>query len=420
MTVNELRDKVANHKFSEDLNNFAVEFGDGRLILKTELKSIVHAYSYTLEEINNWESYGKLPSQLKKVYDHVVTIRNKIVSLVKKTNVTERDFNSELSNIEGLLKKEKIDNSHKQLSANSPVTVFLIDSYKNNRGAFSTLYNYLVNDSSPSNIGGKNNFIALVEAYRFEQSELGKEYSGSESEKRSLGGIKARYGKLVGEATQKTQEYINETKKEYDTYVDKLEKLHDEKKEDIENLLSKIEVHKKENNEEAQNHINKLTETYQEHLRLDGPVEHWDKRKKHYNFWGKIWLGISSILILAFAASLYLILVSPPELFEIHLFAGDPVGIKWTLLFITFLSLGAFLIRNFTKMAFSAFHLARDAEERAQLTHVYLALSKDTEVEKEEKKIAFQSIFGRAETGLIGGDSSPTLPGQLFERITPQ
>lgn len=81
------------------------------------------------------------------------------------------------------------------------------------------------------------------------------------------------------------------------------------------------------------------------------------------------------------------------------------------LILLTIISFGAYLIRTFAKFTFSSFHLARDAEERYHLTLVYLALKKDANVEEKDRQIILQSLFSRAETGLIGADGGPTMPG---------
>ena len=60
---------------------------------------------------------------------------------------------------------------------------------------------------------------------------------------------------------------------------------------------------------------------------------------------------------------------------------------------------------------FSNFHLARDAEEREKLTYLYISLLSKGEVSEEERKIVFQALFSRSDTGLLKEDSSPTMPG---------
>ena len=65
----------------------------------------------------------------------------------------------------------------------------------------------------------------------------------------------------------------------------------------------------------------------------------------------------------------------------------------------------------------SSFHLARDAEERHTLTFFYLALLKDTEVKDKDRELILQSLFSRADTGLLKEDSSPTMPNDILSKI---
>ena len=71
----------------------------------------------------------------------------------------------------------------------------------------------------------------------------------------------------------------------------------------------------------------------------------------------------------------------------------------------------AYGLRTFAKLAFSSFHLVRDAEERKHLVYVFLALSNEKQMDKEERHLIIQSIFSRADSGLLREDSSPTMPG---------
>jgi hypothetical protein len=70
-----------------------------------------------------------------------------------------------------------------------------------------------------------------------------------------------------------------------------------------------------------------------------------------------------------------------------------------------------YVINALYKVFFKSFHLARDAEERYQLTHVYLALINEKAMEKEDRMLVMQSLFSRADTGLLKEDSSPSMPG---------
>ena len=87
------------------------------------------------------------------------------------------------------------------------------------------------------------------------------------------------------------------------------------------------------------------------------------------------------------------------------------VALRWTIVFITFISFMAVAIRSLLKLTFSSFHLAKDAEERKHLTFVYLAMIQDNSVKNEDRNLILQSLFSRADTGLLKDDSSPTMPG---------
>lgn len=88
-------------------------------------------------------------------------------------------------------------------------------------------------------------------------------------------------------------------------------------------------------------------------------------------------------------------------------------------MFVTLISFLAYLIKTFNKLSFSTYHLVRDAEERKQLVYVYLALKQDKALKDEERILILQSIFSRADSGLLKEDSSPSMPGTngIMDRV---
>ena len=68
------------------------------------------------------------------------------------------------------------------------------------------------------------------------------------------------------------------------------------------------------------------------------------------------------------------------------------------------------LMKLLSKMTFSSFHLMRDAQEREQLTYLYLALTHESEIDKSSRDIVLQSLFSRSETGLLVKENGPTMP----------
>ena len=84
--------------------------------------------------------------------------------------------------------------------------------------------------------------------------------------------------------------------------------------------------------------------------------------------------------------------------------------------FYNFYIISFFGIQALKKAMFSSFHLARDAEEREKLTVFYLSLIKDTTITQEDRSLILQSLFSRAETGMLKDDGNPTMPG-IFDKI---
>lgn len=156
------------------------------------------------------------------------------------------------------------------------------------------------------------------------------------------------------------------------------------------------------------NSITNLESTYKEKLRLEGPAQYWNTKAQEFKMQGRLWALLLALTItIGIAGFSYFFLQwlqENPKSLNLSTIEG-------AVIFAAILSSFVFATRTLSKLTFSAFHLQRDAEEREQLTHLYLALSKDTEVDAESRKIVLQSLFSRAETGLITNESGPTMPG---------
>src|SRR5262249_22741178 len=99
---------------------------------------------------------------------------------------------------------------------------------------------------------------------------------------------------------------------------------------------------------------------------------YWKLRAKELKEQG--WKSLYSVIgLVGFACiTLYLLLWLTPEGMLKTFFHDDKsLAIRWSIIFITFISFLAFGARALLKVTFSSFHLARDAEERERLTYVY-------------------------------------------------
>ena len=150
-----------------------------------------------------------------------------------------------------------------------------------------------------------------------------------------------------------------------------------------------------------------LENKYREDLRFSSAAEYWGKKVKIFKKQGYWW-----------GATLLIFLVSGILLFSeffLGWLSGQPTGlglqsIEGILIFATVLSSFAFLVKSLSKMTFSSFHLMRDAEEREQLTHLYLSLREGKDDDPESRKIVLQALFSRSETGLLSSEQGSAMP----------
>lgn len=157
-----------------------------------------------------------------------------------------------------------------------------------------------------------------------------------------------------------------------------------------------------------ESNISQLEHTYEEKLRLERPARYWAIRARRLWIQGLCWSTLLAVLLaggIAYFTYLFTQWLSGKEMtVSLHSFQG-------AVLLTVIISSFVFLIRMASRLAFSAFHLQRDAEEREQLTHVYLSLVNQSQADDESRKIILQALFSRAETGLLAGESGPTMPG---------
>lgn len=207
--------------------------------------------------------------------------------------------------------------------------------------------------------------------------------------------------------------YIDSLNKVDEEYFDKMDAVKQSNKSYIgeteawkENLTTSSE----EFVEEKKNELTELIRLYEEKLKLEAPARYWEETSKEYYAKGKLWVWVASITAIVFIILLSFILFllpNPPSMLNF-------ASLKMTIVLTVIISSGLFLINLFIRLAMSAFHLSTDAKERNKLTYVYLALLKDKSVEESDRSIVLQSLFSRADSGLLKGDSSPTLPDGLI------
>ncbi|MBB6670237.1 DUF6161 domain-containing protein [Cohnella nanjingensis] len=163
--------------------------------------------------------------------------------------------------------------------------------------------------------------------------------------------------------------------------------------------------------------LEQIRKTYTEKLRLEGPATYWKELEKEYNESGNRWRWWAVGSTAIFVVILTVILLIHPDSQFITNGALDVNSLRNALAFTIITSICIYLTTLFVKLSVSSYHLARDAKERYQLTHVYLSLLNESAVNEVERITVLQSIFSRSDTGLLKGDSGPTIPDSLTQII---
>ena len=411
MTNSEFRKLVAESANAERCKNLTMDFyyatqpGYER---KTGLTTI---YEYVKRERNAWKRvHDDLPKLLARSFDHFDSILNKIENVA--TNHLNRDDRTIDNQWSPIVTESK--NKKDLYSANSAEAHFLIQLHKKYPNAvggahsfFMTRGNQQMNLSSVKH----DTFIGYILAYEHELQDETEIQQRRNNEKISLGRIRSDFEKYLEEAGNHVQEITKDTLDNFREHLQKVDDLEKKKEELFDQWFGNSQNEYQDFYSKMVSDADEMKELFRDGLRFAGPVKHWRRRalkmKKDGAFWIR-WLVGSSVVV---ALSLFSLLIFIPEGMTRSLFAGEPVAIKWAILYVTFISFMVYAVRTFAKLTFSSYHLARDAEEREQLTHVYLALKKDGNVEEKDRILVLQSLFSRAETGLLKDDSSPTLPG---------
>jgi hypothetical protein len=176
-----------------------------------------------------------------------------------------------------------------------------------------------------------------------------------------------------------------------------------------ESLFTRFESDSLEKYNQLEGSFDQLRAAYNEQLKLSEPARYWHDLEREYDRRGWLCMGMVAVAAAALAWAVSNIVYRPPALFnEATATFG---GVKGAILVGVAISVWIYVTTSVMKVALSSFHLARDARERRQLTHVYLALIKESTLDaKEDRSIILSALFSRADTGLLKGDASPSFP----------
>lgn len=375
--------------------NLTVEI-QGLGLEKITLKGFQQIKTFVEKEFEFWNKMKNRPNFANIHHDHLNSIRNRLSGLESQVHqMDNRRFNQESGNLLSDLQR----GGNTQLIGKSivysdtPHAKFLSDLININPETAQAAYDFFARIPIPLDRRqltlSMNSLIGYLKAFEFENAGL-PSTQRAKQERYTL-------EKIRSEWLQK----IEDIDKQFRECASRVETWREE---------TSQELHQFREDKKAK--LSELEATYRGKLELEGPVIYWKDRAELYKKEGRKWLiGLGSVVGATVAILLGLLYI-PPESFSLEILKGEPLAVKAIVLVGAALSLCAYLTKTFTRLTFSSFHLSRDAQEREQLTMVYLALVHEQgEANPEERKLILQSLFSRSDTGLLGKDSSPSMPG---------
>lgn len=411
MTTKEFRKRISESKLPKWFNAVSVTINYPQIDLEIELLGLSSIHDFFSKQVTGWLAIGSLPVEFQQSLNHFTQQIQHIERFLENC-IDIEDENSILNQWNNT--RNQICSQNNYFTFDVPKSKFLLGIHTNNSEYFPGAYSYIIGQFRSSN---KNEFIGSLLAFEFDTkgiSELGKRV---DSERKSIKQLRTDFQNQINQTETQLTEHLTKSTKDYEDYVTSVDKLKEEKETLFNSWYENSQNDFNIFDTESKSKISELEKTYEEKLRLEKPAEYWSKRANLLKEEG--WKAIHWLIgLVAFAClTLYLLLWLTPEGMLLSFIKGDAQAIKWSIIYVTFISFLAFGIRALNKVAFSSFHLARDSEEREQLTYVYLALKKDSAIDEKDRLLILQSLFSRAETGLLKDESGPTMPNDWTNRL---
>lgn len=422
MTNKELQSKLKEVTNKDWFKSVSIIFNFSKVDSSIEKISFFSIYQYVKKQVNGWE---KLSEELPNDFIHS---RNKWKELLNglevflsqnKYKTVDNEINSQWNYF-----KNKVKEINNYFPIDCPETIFLLEVFKISPNYYNGAQKYLTGNSS-MHFNNKAEFAGAIMAYEFNFKEDSLIPKRRNSEKSSISQIRNSFENELSKTRHEVNDFLQTSENNWKSITEQISNKAKNQNEEVDNLIRKKQkdydkwFNESKKNEETYTkqsleRVKELEELYREKLKLEAPATYWKSRADKLKEEGRNWLIglviVSAIAIIALGLVLYLI--SDGTLKD--LFEKTGSAIRWSIVFVTFVSFLAYGIRTFAKLMFSAYHLHRDAEEREQLAYVYLALNKEQSVDKTERHLIMQSLFSRADSGLLKDESSPTMPGGNF------
>jgi len=407
MTTSEFRKKIASSSFPEWYNSVELTISYPHIDFSVNLKGFSSIHKFLSQQIKGWEKFNNLPNEFNQSKNHFAQLRNQLEHFLfsHSTQNSEQNLNSYWNSL-----RNQFTQNTKYFVYDNPISIFLIELHSKHPNSFLSGYYYFTGQYRLNN---KNDLIGSILSYEYDLQNETYLLRRRKNEKSSFSKIRSDLRNQLKESETQLTEHLTNADREYIKYVEKIDKLKEEKE-----ALFNEWFGGNEKKKGVSQTIEELENTYKEKLKLSEPANYWQTRAEILKKQGWIAFGALIIFVGIVVWSLGELLWNVPDQIYSSFFKGDKsAAIRWSIIYVTFISFMAFTVRAITKVMFSSFHLARDSEERHTLTYFYLSLLKDSKVEEADRQLIMQSLFSRADTGLLKDDSGPTMPNDFAGKL---
>jgi hypothetical protein len=407
MTLSELKTKIAESPNKESYLNYQISFNFPQISHSATLTGVPALYEFILRQIEGFAKYKSLPSEfsiLKKRFDDA---KKAILTLIESKDVNKSVWDSNLHFL--------TNNSPKVFLFNSPETEFLLNVHQERPQYYKGAYEFIT--GTLGHLSSKDYYIGYLLAYEFISKGFPFTVERKEMEERSISSMRVDFQNKLGEIQTEMTKYLAKANQEFVEYCAKIDEFKNEKNSGYTSWFNKTTTDFEKFNADSSTKMKDLEDLYMSKLKLEAPAKYWSDRAKKLRKEGYGWLIGLTVCIVAGVLLLIWILNSISGGALQSVFGDTSSAIKWSIALITLISFLAYAIRVFSKLTFSSFHLVRDAEEREQLTYVYLALQKEKGIDQTERHLIMQSLFSRADSGLLRDEASPTMPGNIVDQV---
>ncbi|WP_185212029.1 DUF6161 domain-containing protein [Sphingobacterium mizutaii] len=410
MTLKEVREIISDSEISEIINQYTLHIVFPSNGEKLDFTGFVNVYKFIKKQKDEWAAVEQAKTypnfrQSKAFFDNTYSQIIGLLNNVKNKSINKTNIAQSLSNLTQSLRP-----NNQTFTFDAPEVDFLFGLHDRYPKSFDSAFQYLISGSVA--LSNKDQAQGVFLAYEFQNKDISHIFNRRETEKKSLFELRRSIDKTANEYENTLIAHLKKSTEDYKEYKSNLDDFQQRSEDSLSQWMITHKGEFEGFHKESIDKISALENQYAELLKLKEPVEYWKEKAKGLRTTGYWAFGVSSIGMLILAFSIYRLLWHTPEGLLESLFDGDrTAAIRWSIVFVIFISCFFVIIRAIMKFMFSNFHLARDAEEREKLTYLYLALISNGQFNEDERKIVMQSLFSRSDTGLLKEDSSPTMPG---------